>query len=201
MTPALAQSVNLPTTWTDLTVAQYLALATPGAISLAAVLPDLTPDMLAQLSTAEQELLATRVLAALDEQVLADLLPTPGLLEIGLSAHGLYQQAQRYLATIPDAHPLAHGAYLYALYREPAGFTANVAQIEAAHASVLARPITEVYADCRYFLASYRRVGTGASHTGVAQAGCLRIVAASAKKAGLLTQLGHKLRRTPTPRG
>jgi hypothetical protein len=165
----LTQTLHLPTTWAALTVAQYLALVTPGAMPLAAVLPDLAPDALAQLDAAEQEALTTHLLATLDEQVLAALLPTPGLLEAGLSAYGLYQQAQKYLATIPDAHPLAHGAYLYALYWEPSGFTASVAQVEVAHANVLVRPVTEVYADCCYFLASYLRVGTGAPRTGATQ--------------------------------
>jgi hypothetical protein len=185
------QQIALPTTWADLTVAQYLALATPGAISLATVLPDLAPEVVAQLSDADQQLLADRVLAELDEQVLADLLPTHGLLEIGRSAYGLYDQAQQYLATIPNAHPLAHGAYLYALYRAPTGSRADEQQLAAAHAAVLARPVTTVYADCLYFLASYRRVGTGAPAVGVRQSGTLSIAKPAFVPQSLRARLGN----------
>lgn len=185
------QQILLPATWADLTVAQYLALATPGAISLATVLPDLAPEVLAQLSETDQQLLADRVLTELDEQVLADLLPTHGLLEIGLSAYGLYEQAQQYLATIPDAHPLAHGAYLYALYRDPKGNRADEQQLAAAHAAILARPVTEVYADCLYFLASYLRVGTGAPAVGVRQQGTLWLAKPTPVPQSLRARLGN----------
>jgi hypothetical protein len=182
----------MPTSWAELTLAQYIVLATPGAVALATALPSLTPELLNELNSDEQSALASYVVTMLDEQVLASLLPTPGLLEIGMSAYGLYRQAEKYLTTIPDAHPMAHGAYLYALYRNPTGTTANEQELAAAHAAVLARPVVEVYADCAFFLASYARVGTGEPAQGVAQPGLLRVqIHTTPTKQSLQARLGN----------
>jgi hypothetical protein len=189
-----AQQLTLPTAWPEVTLAQYLAAHAPGSPHAPALrLSGLADAVLDELPADQADELAYHLVFASDEAALAALLPTPGLLEIGLSAYGLYELAQQWLAATPDAHPLAFGAYLHALYREPVGFRPAPANVEAAHAAVLARPVTEAYADCLYFLASYQRAGTGAPAVGVAQAGLLRLVRPQAPASGLLPKLGQLL--------
>jgi hypothetical protein len=197
-----AQQLTLPTAWPEVTLAQYLAAHAPGSPHAAPLrMSGLADAVLDELPAEQADELAYHLSFATDEGTLEALLPTPCLLEIGLSAYGLYELAQQWLGAAPDAHPLAFGAHLYALYREPVGFRPNAPDVEAAHAAVLARPVTEVYADCLYFLASYQRAGTGAPAVGVAQAGLSRLVRPQAPASGLLAKLSQRLgmptRRNP----
>ena len=202
-----AQQLTLPANWAEVTLAQYLAAhdgSSPHAPALR--LSGLPSAVLDTLPTDAAELLAYHLAFANDPSALEAWQPTPGLYEIGLSMYGLQKQALKHLATLPEnAHPLVFGAYLHALYTDRVGSTAPAEQMAAAHTAVLARPLPEVYADCQYYLASWRRVGTGAPAVGVAQPGVQRITRtlapAPARNAGLLTKLGHKLRRMPTARG
>jgi hypothetical protein len=171
------QQLILPASWAEFTLSQYLAAHTRGSAHAPVLrLSGLLDEVLSNLTAEDAEGLLLHLRAALEEDVLAALLPTPGLLEIGSSAWGLYEQAQAHLTATPEAHPLAHGAYLYALYRAPTGSRANEQQLAAAHAAVLAQPVTAVYADCLHFLASYQRAVSGTSLPGPAQPGILRIV-------------------------
>ena len=172
-----AQQLTLPMAWPEVTLAQYLAAHAPGSSHTPALRLSGLPDAVLDELPAEQATeLAHHLAFAADEDALAALLPTPGLLEIGLSAYGLYELAQqRLVAATPDAHPLDFGAYLYALYWEPTEFRPAPADVAAAYTAVLARPVTEVYADCLYFLISYQRAASGTSLPGPAQPGTLRI--------------------------
>jgi hypothetical protein len=185
----LLTSVSMPTSWADVLLAQYLNVLAAGTASLVTSLTDLSSDLLARLSPADQTLLASRLAFVLDPEPLLELLPMPGLLEIGQSAFGLLQQYQAYAAAHPTALPLAQGAYLYALYRAPTASRFPEAELAAAHAAVLAQPVTEVYADCAHFLTSYERAVTGTSRSGPAQAGLHRLVRPVAPASGPLQKL------------
>ena len=186
-----AQQLTLPTFWPDVTLSQYLALAAEGAAPAEQLLTGLTAEQWAALDEASQQQLSQRLLFLTDTQPLAALPPTPGLYAVGRCAYALAQQAAHKLAALPaGAPPLARAAVLYALYRQPAGSTASPAHFEAAHAAVLAAPITAVYADCLHFLASYSAYLTGEPSTGAEQPGLLR----------LATAPGRPLTAAPTPR-
>jgi hypothetical protein len=189
-------SVPMPITWPEVTLAQYLAVLADGPTALASSLTGLSADALASLSPADQTLLASRLAFVLDPEPLLELLPTPGLLEIGQSAFGLLQQYQAYAAAHPTALPLAQGAYLYALYRAPTASRMPEAELAAAHAAVLAQPVTEVYADCTHFLASYERATMGTSWPGLAQTGLYHLVRPTAPAVGLLKKLRRRVTGT-----
>ena len=184
-------STTTATGWGDVTLAQYLALTATDAPPAALLLTGLTAEQLNQLSPADRQQLRQRLRFLRDEQPLRELLPTPGLYEVGLCAFGLYDQAQLLLATQPDAHPLAHGALLYALYRQPTGSRAPAEQLAAAHAEVLAQPLPDVYADCQYFLASFLRAMSQPTPNGPRQPGLARLSSAVAppKRRGLFSAL------------
>ena len=197
------QQLTLPTSWAEVTLGQYLAAHTAGSAHAPALrLSGLADTVLDSLPVEQAADLAHHLGFASDEAALEALLPTPGLLEIGQSASALYYLAAERLATLPGAHPLAHGASLYAVYRAPSGTRVTPAEAEAAHAAVLAQPVTQVYADCLYFLASYHRVGTGAPAVGVRQPGTLSIQREepAAPAIGLLARLAQRLRQASAPR-
>ena len=185
----------IPTGWPDVSLAHYLALASPTPPPAELLLTGLSSAQWASLDEADRAALSRQLLFVLDEQPLPQLLPTPGLYEVGRCAYGLYQLAQKQLAATPDAHPLAHGAYLYALYRVPLGTTPTPAEVEAAHAAVLAQPVTEVYADCLFLLASYGRALSGTLPAGPAQPGLLRLERPAVPTPGLLTKISQQLGR------
>jgi hypothetical protein len=185
------ESVTIPTSWADVTLSQYLALGKPGVSSPASVLTGLPPELLESLPDAVGAELGRYLSFALDHEVLLELLPTPGLFEIANCAYGLYQQAEQYEPEYPGAPALACGAYLYALYRNPTSSTMDRELLALAHAAVLARPVTEVYADCAYFLASYKRALAGISLPGPFQPGCLRAVLPTPEVKGWRAKLGN----------
>jgi hypothetical protein len=186
-----ARQLTVPTSWADVTLNEYLALAVPGIRSPASVLTDLAPELLDNLPDAARTLLGRCLSFAQDHAPLLELLPTPGLFEIGKCAYGLYQQAAQYVADYPGAPALARGAYLYALYRNPTSSKMDHQLLALAHAAVLARPVTEVYADCAHFLASYERALTGTSLPGPFQPGVLRVVLPTPEVKGWRAKLGN----------
>jgi hypothetical protein len=187
------QQITLPTAWPEVTLAQYLVILAAGPLAVVPTLTGLSTEALASLSPTDQTLLASRLSFVLDPEPLLALLPTPGLLEIGRSAFGLLQQYETYAVAHPTALPLARGAYLYALYRAPTGSRMPESELAAAHAAVLAQPVTAVYADCAHFLASYERVATGTIWPGPAQPGLLQLVVPAAPTLGLFEQLRHRV--------
>ncbi|OGX81996.1 hypothetical protein BEN47_05085 [Hymenobacter lapidarius] len=169
------QRLTAPTAWPEITLAQYLALRAPAA-PWVAVLTGLSPEQLATLPEATRAQLLDRLMFVLDDAPLRELLPTPGLYEVCNCSCGLLLQAQRHAAAHPEASPLAFGAYLHALYSTPAATSVDEQAVAAAHAAVLARPVTEVYADAAHFLASYERCAAGIRTDGPIQPGLSRIM-------------------------
>ncbi|MVN78089.1 hypothetical protein GO988_17300 [Hymenobacter sp. HMF4947] len=185
----------MPTRWADLTVATCVQLARPDSPPIEQVLSGLTVEQVTQLSEDEQATLTRQLLFFFDIEPLQQLQPTPGLFEVGHCAYGRYCQAQEWLATQSSAPELARGAYLYALFRHPTSSRATDQELAAAHAVVLASPVTEVYADCLFFLASYERALSGNLPAGLYQPGLRRIVPLQVDKP---QSLGRRLLATLT---
>ena len=165
------RAITVPASWADVSTAQYLALQAPDAPWLA-VLTGLAPELLARLRDADAALLTARLAFALDAAPLRALLPTPGLYEVGNCLYGLLLRFEQFLGQHPDAPALAYGAYLCALYRNPVlPSQLDEPTLAAAHAAVLAAPITETFADAQHLLASYTRAKDGSTWSGPQQPG------------------------------
>jgi hypothetical protein len=84
---------------------------------------------------------------------------------------------------------LEQGAYLYCLFRDRqlAPFRPTPEQIAAAHAAVLARPVTEVYADCYHFADMWERF----QNTPVDMSRFTQALDKATKPAGWLVKLGN----------
>lgn len=185
-----AHRVTLPTSWADVTTAQYLALLEPTA-PWVAQLTGLAPDVLASLSEGDAVLLTDRLSFALEHGPLLQLLPTPALYEVGNCCYGLLLRSEEFLAAHPDVPALMYGAYLCALYRGPLLPDALDKEILAgAYAAVLAAPITETFADAQHLLASYAHAKDGSTLPGPRQAGMSQLMPVEPARGGLRTRLG-----------
>jgi hypothetical protein len=156
----LAQ-VTVPTSLSEVTLCQWITFISPGASQADSVMTGLAPEVLDTLSEADRNQILGLLLFLIDAGMLRELQPTQGLYEVGNCAYGLYGQAQKYFAAHPELTRLAQGAYLYALYRNPTGSTMPEKELAAAHAAVLAAPVTDVIADCYHFVASFEYYHTG----------------------------------------
>lgn len=163
--------LTVPTSWADVTTAQYLALQAPAAPWLA-VLTGLAPAQVASLSEDAAALLTDRLAFAFDAAPLRELLPTPNLYEVGNCLYGLLLRFEQFLGQHPAAPALTYGAYLCALYQNPVlPSLLDEPALAAAHAAVLATPITETFADAQHLLASYARAQDGSTRPGPRQPG------------------------------
>jgi hypothetical protein len=187
----LLANVTVPTCLPDVTLAQWIAFVAPNSPEADSVMTGLAPEVLATLQEAGRAQLLENLLFLTDAPVLRELLPTPGLYEVGHCAFGLYGQALAYFEAHPELTRLAQGAYLHALYSAPTSSKMPPEQLALTHAAVLAAPVTEVYADCQFFLASWERYQNGTTLPGPSQPGLLRFaVATPAPPAGWLGKLG-----------
>jgi hypothetical protein len=198
----LLANVTVPTCLPEVTLAQWLAFVAPNSPEADSVMTGLTPEIVATLREADRAQIMEHLLFLRDAAVLRELLPTPGLYEIGHCAYGLYLQALTHFEAHPDLTRAAQGAYLYALYSAPAGSKMAPEKLAAAHAAVLAAPVTEVYADCQYFLASWERHVNGTTLPGPTQPSVLRILLNTpAPPTGWLGKLGLNTLLSPLNSG
>jgi hypothetical protein len=172
----LIAEVTVPTSMADVTLGQWITFVTPGSHEADSVMTGLAPEVLDTLRYADRSQILELLLFLTDAGMLRLLQPSQGLYEIGKCAHGLYAQAEEYFVEHPELTRLAQGAYLYALYRNPTSSKMPEQELAAAHAAVLAASVTEVYADCNHFLASWERHQAGTPIlSGPTQPGVLRI--------------------------
>lgn len=173
----LLESVIIPTSLSEVTLAQWIAFISPGGPEADVVMTGLAPEVLDTLSYADRGQILEQLLFLTDASLLRELLPTQGLYEVGNCAYGLQGQAEKYFGAHPELTRLAQGAYLYALYRNPTGSTMPEKKLAAAHAAVLAAPVTDVIADCYHFAASWEHYQSGGRpKSGPRQPGTLRIL-------------------------
>lgn len=163
ITPLNSQTEPLrlvvPTSWADVTLDTYLRLHAGDNTAMLSVLTGLDAATIDQLAADDVGYLANCLAFAADLSPLLELLPTPGLPEVGASPYGLLVLATQYVEELPEGTPGIEAApYLYALYRcQQVWGKVDDAKIEAIRAAVLAEPVTKVYADVAFFLSSYRR--------------------------------------------
>lgn len=164
-TPDASESwpVTVPTRWADVSLAQYVALYTQPDASPVEVLCGLPAGTLERLSVQAVGHLATLLDFATDPNPVLELLPTPGLPDIGSLSYGTLLLAQQYLAANPDKPALFYMPRLLALYRQTMlwGHADNADRLAACEAALLAGPVTEAYPDAAFFLASLRRLQSG----------------------------------------
>ena len=93
-----------------------------------------------------------------DPAPVLELLPTPGLPDIGSLPYGTLLLAQQHIEADPDRPLLAYGPHLLALYRVQLAYGKyDEGRVAACLAALLAAPVTESYADAAFFLASMQR--------------------------------------------
>lgn len=157
----LAQELLVPTKWADVSLAQFLALYAPEPADTrrpAEILCGLDAGGLDDLAADDVSYLSNLLAFSLDAADVLALLPTPGLPDIGSLSYGTVLLAQQYVQANSERPALTHAPYLCALYRMQLAYGKYLpAKVEACFEALLASPVTEVYADCSFFLISYQR--------------------------------------------
>ena len=164
-----AQVLTVPTSWADVSLAQFVALhaPTPGDERTAAeLLLGLPAGGLGQLAADDVPYLANMLAFAQDASPVLALLPTPGLPDVGSLPYGTLLLAQAVFEAEPDRPALAYGPNLLALYRSQMVLGKyNGDHVAACLAALLAAPVTESYADLSHFLQACRNWQPGTRQT------------------------------------
>lgn len=136
---AEAFALAVPTQWADVTLAQFVTLCAPAAQearTAAEILCGLAAGTLENLAVRDVAYLTTLLTFAADPAPVLELLPTPGLPDVGTLPYGTLLLAQQHLSAHADQPPLFHFPHLLALYRVQLAFgkydAARVAACEAA---------------------------------------------------------------------
>ncbi|WP_324671051.1 hypothetical protein [Hymenobacter sp. GOD-10R] len=143
--------LTVPTSWRDVTTAQYLRLmaGTDTTTPVLCVLTDLTEADLGKLAATDAVYLNNCLAFAEDQTELHALTATPGLPDVGAASYGKLLLSQQYIESIQDdAHGFAAAAYMLALYSLPDDVKEEV--LEAEHQGVLGLSITETYANLNF---------------------------------------------------
>ena len=166
-TTALALSV--PTRWADVRLGQFVALYAPEPDDTrrpAELLCGLPAGYLDNLAANDVAYLANLLAFAADTSPVLEALPTPDLPDIGSLSYGTLLLAQQHLSDHPDRPELFYLPRLLALYRMELVYGKYIAaKVEACEAALLAAPVTEVYADAAFFLASLKQSTRGTPPT------------------------------------
>jgi hypothetical protein len=148
------QVLTVPTSWFDVTLAQFVALEASEPDDErrpAEILLGLAAYGLDQLAADDVRYIANLIDFANEPEDVYELHPTPGLPEVGGLPWGTLLMAQQHFSDNPEQPWLRSAAYLLALYRVQMTYgkydSKRVATCEAA---LLESPCTEVLADCFY---------------------------------------------------
>jgi hypothetical protein len=151
------QVLTVPTSWADVSLAQFVALHAPAEgepRTAAELLLGLEAGALDDLHIDEVQYFTTLLAFAADPSPVLELLPTPGLPDVGSQPYGCLVDVQQRLEEEPDRPWLAHGPYLLALYRVQLTYGRyDASKVAACEAALLAAPVTEVYGDMAHFIA------------------------------------------------
>jgi hypothetical protein len=157
---AQVKVLTVRTQWADVSLAEFVALYTGGPEAphrAAEVLCGLEPGGLDDLAADDVKYIAPLLAYAADPSPVLELLPTPGLPDIGSLPYGTLLLAQQHLESAPDKPWIFYGPYLLALYRVQMTFGKyDAGKVAACEAALLAAPVTESYADASFFLSSYK---------------------------------------------
>jgi hypothetical protein len=166
---APAQVLTVPTQWRDVTLAQYVALHAPVADeprTVAELLLGLEAGALGQLAADDVPLLAGLISFTDDVEDVLQLLPTPGLPDVGSLPYGCLLLCQQHFEANGDRPDLASLPFLLAVYRCQLTYgSVDGERVGKMLELLLASPVTEVYADGAYFLAACRNWRPGTRRT------------------------------------
>jgi hypothetical protein len=162
-----ARVLTVPTSWADVSLAQFVALHAPEADDErrpAELLLSLEAGGLDQLAADDVQYLSNLLAFASDASDMEALLPTPGLPDVGSLPWGCLVLCQQQFEANAERPALASLPYVLALYRCQLRY-GNTDRLDQVLAAVLAAPVTEVYADGAFFLAAARRSRSGTPPT------------------------------------
>lgn len=163
------QALTVPTSWADVTLAQYVALLAPAEgdqRTAAELLLGLDAGGLNELAADDIPYLANLLEFASDPSPVLELLPSPGLPEVGTLPYGTLLMAQQHIQADPERPLLAYGSYLLALYRVQLTYGKyDEAKVAACLAALLASPVTECAGDMGHFIGGYRNWLNGTPRT------------------------------------
>lgn len=163
------QVLTVPTSWADVPLAQYVALLAPvegDQRTAAELLLGLEAGGLNDLAADDIPYLANLLVFAGDASPVLELLPTPGLPEVGTLPYGTLLMAQQHIQADPERPLLAYGPYLLALYRVQLAYGKyDEAKVAACHEALLAAPVTECAGDMGHFIGGYRNWLNGTPQT------------------------------------
>lgn len=200
--PGWYQHLLVPTSWYDVTLATFVALLAPAPDDTrrpAELLCGLPAGGLDNLAADDVAYISNLLAFATEPEDVYELLPTPGLPEVGSLPYGTLLMAQQHFADSPEAPWLQSAAYLLALYRTQLTYGKyDGKRVAAAEAALLASPVTEAYPDAAFFLSSYKRYsnGTGPTKTTSSTPTTTKSKRATSK---FLSGLGRCLGWTPPP--
>lgn len=154
------QVLTVPTSWADVSLAQFVALHAPAADearTAAEVLLGLEAGALGGLLIDQVQYFTTLLAFADDPSPVLELLHTPSLPDVGGLPYGCFVEVGQRLAEEPGRPWLAHGPYLLALYRVQTAFGRyESGKVAACEAALLAAPVTEVYGDMVHFMGAWQ---------------------------------------------
>ena len=163
------QVLHLPTQWADVTLGQFVSLFAPAPDehrTVAELLLGLDAGGLHQLAADDVPYLANLIAFATDASPVLELLPTPGLPDVGGLPYGCLLLCQQHFEANADRPDLASLPYLLAVYRCQLTY-GNVQGERVAKLleQLLAAPVTECYADGAHFLAACQNWQPGTRQT------------------------------------
>ncbi|MDO7888158.1 hypothetical protein [Hymenobacter cheonanensis] len=165
----VAHTLRVPTQWADVTLAQFVALhaaAPDDHRTVAEVLLGLEAGALNQLAADDVPLIAGLLTFASDPSPVLELLPTPGLPDVGGLPYGCLLLCQQQFEANAERPDLASLPYLLAVYRCQLTYgTIDSERVAKLLEQLLAAPVTEVYADGAHFLAACRNWQPGTRQT------------------------------------
>jgi hypothetical protein len=155
-----AQVLHVPTRWLDVTLAQFVALHAPAdgePRTAAELLLGLEAGALGDLHIDEVQYFTNLLAFAADPSPVLELLPTPGLPDVGSQPYGCLVDVQQHLAEAPGRPWLAYGPYLLALYRVQVAYGRyDASKVAACEDALLAAPVTECYGDMAHFIGAWQ---------------------------------------------
>jgi hypothetical protein len=152
-------TIVLPTSWADVTLETFLRLNGADELGMLAIFTGLDRDTMGRLAADDALYLANALAFAADITPILEQPADADLAEVGASPYGVLLLATAYVESLPEGTPgMAASPYLYALYRcQQLYGKVDDAKVEAMRLAVLAEPVAKVYANCAFFLNSYKR--------------------------------------------
>lgn len=155
---ATAHTLHVPTSWADVTLAQYIRLCQQRSQPAILTLTDLSAEAFSQLAAQDAMYLNFLVEFTQDE---SELLALPAVAEMNLGAqpYGQLLLVQQFMEQHPN-EPAIHAApWLYAVYEahKRYGQSNSADRMQELYAEMLARPVTEAFAECASFLLAWWR--------------------------------------------